>query len=241
MSRANGPEIEQLRGGLVVSCQAPGGSPLDVPEIIAAFAATAELNGAVGLRINGPSHISAVKARVSVPIIGIEKLTDLESEVYITPTMDSARRVAASGATIIALDATLRRRPGGETMGGLIKRISSELGVPVMADIATENDGLLAAELGADLIATTLCGYTAETRDCRIPALSLVERLAFRLSVPIICEGGISSPEDLSRAFDCGAFAVVVGGAITGVDKLVRKFVAATPSSRTATGSGRKL
>jgi len=120
-------------------------------------------------------------------------------------------------------------------------RIRSELGVPVMADIATESEGLRAAELGVDIIATTLCGYTAETRGCRLPALSLVERLAARLSVPIVCEGGISAPEDLCRAFDCGAFAAVVGGAITGTDALVRRFAAATPLSRAAMDSGRML
>ena len=215
-----------------MSCQAPAGSPLDAPEIIAALAATAELNGAVGVRINGPAHIAAVRMRLEVPVIGIEKITSAESEVYITPTLDSARRIAASGATIVALDATRRRRPGNDTVDALISGVRAGLGVAVMADIATEDEGLHAAGCGADIVATTLCGYTAETRGCPIPALELVERLASRLSIPVICEGGISSPDELRRAFDCGAFAVVVGRAITGVDLLVRRFAAAAKRIR---------
>ncbi|MFN7946631.1 MAG: N-acetylmannosamine-6-phosphate 2-epimerase [Blastocatellia bacterium] len=218
-------KIEQLRGGLVVSCQAPAGSPLNEADIMAALALVAERNGAAGVRVNGPEHIAAVRRRVQLPLIGIEKVDSAESEVYITPTLAVAQRIAASGTDIIALDATRRPRPHGERLEDLIRRVREELKLPVMADISTFEEGCYAADCGADLVATTLCGYTDETAHIRPPDFRLVERLAGRLNVPVICEGGVASPEQARRALDGGAFAVVVGGAITGVDQLVRAFV----------------
>ncbi len=224
-------DVEKLRGGLIVSCQAPVGTPLCDPQIIAALALTAEQHGAVGVRINSPEHIAATKLRVSVPIIGIEKVVLPESEVYITPTFDVASRVVASGANILAVDATRRPRPQGERFENLIRRIHEELRLPVMADVATFEEGLYAADCGAELIATTLCGYTAESRGAKLPALDLLAKLAGKLNVPVICEGGVGSPEQVRQAFDCGAFAVVVGTAITGIGHLVKQFVAASPTS----------
>jgi N-acylglucosamine-6-phosphate 2-epimerase len=99
----------------------------------------------------------------------------------------------------------------------------------VMADIATFDEAILAAEFGAEIVATTLCGYTKETAGTSLPAFDLIERLATHIKLPIICEGGVASPDDVRRVFDCGAFAVVVGTAITGITQLVQNFVAATP------------
>lgn len=216
--------IEKLRGKLIVSCQAPSGSPLNDPYIISALAMAAEQNGAAGVRINTPERIVATKARVSVPIIGIEKVVTEHSDVYITPTFEVARRVSESGAEIIAVDATRRPRPNGERVEDLIRQIQTELQKPVMADISTYEEALHAADCGAEIIATTLCGYTVESKGEKLPALDLIERLARRLDAPVICEGGVAAPDQLRRAFDCGAFAVVVGTAITGVDHLVRQF-----------------
>lgn len=218
-------KIERLRGGLIVSCQAPSGSPLDDPYIIRALAQTAEQQGAVGVRINSPAHIAAVHSVVNLPIIGIEKTDSTESEVYITPTFAIAERIAKSGADIIALDATRRPRPQGETIEQLIPRLRDQLRCPVMADVATLDEGLYAAACGADVVATTLCGYTDETAHISPPDLKLVEALATKLNLPVICEGGIVSPEQARQALDCGAFAVVVGTAVTGVGQLVQRFV----------------
>ena len=226
------PEIEKLRGGLIVSCQAPQGSPLDDPRIIAALALTAEQNGAVGVRINSAAHVVATTARVGVPIIGIEKVVSEVSDVYITPTFEVASRLVFGGANIVATDATRRPRPRGERLEDLIRRIQQELQRPVMADAATFDEGLYAADCGAAIVATTLCGYTAESRGTPLPALDLLERLAKRLTVPVICEGGVGSPEQVRQAFDCGAFAVVVGTAITGIGYLVERFVAASRDLR---------
>ena len=151
------------------------------------------------------------------------------SNVYITPTFEVAERLRDSGADIIALDGTGRPRPNGERIEDLISRIQSRLELPVMADIATLDEGLFVADWGADIVATTLCGYTEETSGEALPALDLVEALARRLDQPVICEGGVASPHDLQRAFNSGAFAVVVGTAITGIDQLIRNFIEAIP------------
>ena len=222
-------KIESLRGGLIVSCQAPADSPLNDPRVISAMALAAERNGAVGVRINGPANIRATRELVSIPIIGIEKVVSPGSNVYITPTFEVAERLRDSGADIIALDGTSRPRPNGERIEDLISRIQSRLELPVMADIATLDEGLFVADWGADIVATTLCGYTEETSGEALPALDLVEALARRLDQPVICEGGVASPHDLQRAFNSGAFAVVVGTAITGIDQLIRNFIEAIP------------
>ncbi|MBI3425312.1 MAG: N-acetylmannosamine-6-phosphate 2-epimerase [Acidobacteria bacterium] len=218
-----------LQGGLIVSCQAPAGSPLNDPYIISALALTAEQHGAVGVRIKHAEQVAATRARVHVPVIGLDKVECAASPVYITPTFASAERLAASGADIIATDATLRPRPNGETLDVLIRRIQDELHKPVLADVATLDEGLHAADCGAAFVATTLCGYTEETAGMNLPAFDLLEKLAARLTLPVICEGGVSTPKDVRRAFDCGAFAVVVGTAITGVGQLVGRIVTATP------------
>ena len=116
-------QIEQLRGGLIVSCQAPTDSPLNDPHVIAAMALTAEQQGAIGVRLNGPINIAAARARIRVPIIGIEKVITAGSDVYITPTFAVAERLTASGADIIAIDATQRVRPNGEKLAILIGQV----------------------------------------------------------------------------------------------------------------------
>jgi N-acylglucosamine-6-phosphate 2-epimerase len=222
--------LNSLKGGLIVSCQAPPHTPLNDPYIISALALTAEQNGAVAVRIREADQIAATRARLTIPVIGLDKIDYPDSPVYITPTYKDAERIAASGADLVAVDATLRPRPNGERLDVLLRYVRETLGKPVMADVATLEEGWYAAECGADVIATTLCGYTAESTGVTLPALRLVEQLAQRLTVPVICEGGVSSPEQLQAALNAGAFAVVVGGAITGVDKLVRQFV---PPSKT--------
>lgn len=227
----------QLKGGLIVSCQAQAGTPLAKPEIIAALAETAEQNGACGVRIDAPENVSAVKSRVKIPVLGIYKIVAPESEVYITPTFDAAREVAAAGADLLALDATFRERPNNEICADIVEKVRGELNLPVMADVAVFEEGLKAEEIGCDFVGTTLSGYTPETKHLTAPDFALVEKLAKRLSVPVICEGRLKSPEDVRRAFDSGAFAVVVGGAITGVDALVRNFAAATAKAQMLTFS----
>lgn len=222
----------KIKHGLIVSCQAPKESPLCAPEIIAAFALCAEQNGAVSVRIDSPEHISAVRKIVGLPILGIYKLVEPDSDVYITPTFDSAAKIAEAGADIIALDATLRTRPNNEKLENLVEKIHRELGLPVMADVSTFEEGANAARIGCDFVGTTLSGYTAETAHKSFaPDFDLVEKLARNLAVPVICEGRLRKPEDVAKAFDCGAFTVVVGNAITGTDWLIREYVKAAPKN----------
>ncbi|NJR41366.1 MAG: N-acetylmannosamine-6-phosphate 2-epimerase [Akkermansiaceae bacterium] len=218
-----------LRVALIVSCQAPVDSPLHEPRIIAAIAQTAVNQGAVSVRIDTPAHVQAVRQQVTVPIIGLWKRQRSGFEVYITAQFDDAAAIAAAGADIIAIDATLRQRPRGETVESLIAQIHQDLGKPVMADVDTLAAALAAAAAGADIIGTTLYGYTTATRHLTPPGFELLSQLSqmAELQVPLICEGGIASPQMAQQAIALGADAVVVGTAITGIDAQVAAYGAA--------------
>ena len=209
--------IESIKNGLIVSCQARPGNPLRDPEIMAAMAQAAELGGAVAIRADGVRDISAIKRRVSIPIIGINKTEPSSTVPYITPDFAHAKEIADLGVEIIALDATLRHRPDGTDLGELIRRVKEELGVIVMADIATYEEGIAAARMGADIISTTLSGYTDYSPFTDDPDLELVKRLSASISAPIIAEGRYNSPALSREAIKAGAHAVVVGKAITNI------------------------
>ncbi len=200
--------------GLIVSSQASKGEPLYDAKILTALAKSAELGGAKGFRVNGPEVTAELRAATSLPILSIYK-KQVSWGVLITPGLDEAAALARAGASCIALDATKRPRPGGTTAADLIRRIHDELGLPVMADIATFEEGLAAAEAGADAVATTLSGYTDYTKKTEGPDLDLVRRLAAAVDVPVVAEGRYNTPELAARAIQAGAYAVVVGTAIT--------------------------
>lgn len=219
------PVLARLRGGLIVSCQARPGSPLRDIRMIAALAQCAERGGAAGVRIDGPDDIAAVRRAVAIPIIGIEKIAG--GPVYITPTFDAARQVVRAGADIVAVQATRERAGTPNPLAPLIARVHEELAVPVMADVSTLDEGLQAAEAGADLVATTMSGYTPHSLGQAGPDLALVRELAGRLSTPIVAEGRISTPEEAGAALHAGAWAVVVGRAITMPEAITERFVEA--------------
>jgi len=221
--------LQLLKGKLVVSCQAPVDSPLFEPSIIAAIAEAAINRGAAGVRIDSPAHIQAVRQRVQTPIIGLWKQTVPGVEIYITPQFHHAAAIAAVGADMIAIDATLRPRPAAETVGTLIEQIHGQLGKPVMADVDTLEAAMAAAAAGADCVATTLYGYTPTTQGCSPPGLALLTQLVEKLQIPVISEGGIASPAIAREALKRGAYAVVVGTDITGIDRKVQAYVEALP------------
>ena len=217
--------MTNLPKGLIVSCQAPINSPLHDPYVIAAMAKAAVNNGAVAVRIDTPSHIQAVREKVQVPIIGLWKQIITGCDVYITPQFHHAVAVAAAGADIITIDATTRNRPGDEKLADIITLIHQQLNKPIMADVDTFEAAQLAVNAGADIVGTTLFGYTAETKNFSPPGWELLTQIIENLDTFVICEGGISSPQMARKALDLGANAVVVGGAITGIDLLVQAYI----------------
>lgn len=216
--------LDRLRGGLIVSVQARAGSALDDPHVLAAMARAAQENGAAGVRIQGVQNLEAVRRRVDVPIVGIIKREYEGFEPYITPTLREVREILACGAEIVAFDATGRPRPGGVELGELVEAIHGG-GALAMADCALPADGVCAQAAGADIVATTLCGYTKETRAAALPALDLVRSFC-NLSTFVVCEGGIHTPLSAAAAVEAGAHAVVVGTAITNTEWLVSQYVA---------------
>ena len=222
--------LDRLRGGLIVSVQARAGSALDDPHVLAALARAAQDNGAAGVRIQGVRNLEAVRRRVDVPIVGIIKREYEDFEPYITPTLREVREVLNCGAEIVAFDATGRPRPGGIEPGELVEAIHAG-GALAMADCALAEDGVCAQASGADIVATTLCGYTKETRGAALPALDLVKSFA-DLSTFVVCEGGIHTPLSAAAAVEAGAQAVVVGTAITNTEWLVEQYVASLGPQR---------
>lgn len=228
-------DLEALRGGLIVSVQAPEGSPMRHPEVIAAMAEASLRNGAVGVRLESPEHIGAVRRRCpEALIIGLWKRSFPGSSVYITPRWQEIRAVWAAGADVVAIDATERPRPDGESLEELVCRAGEELGAPLMADIDSVANGLRAAALGCAWVGTTLYGYTEATSGDTPPALDLLQPLRQQLpaSVALICEGGIASAPAAVDAVARGADLVVVGTAITGVDLQVQAYGCALTEHR---------
>ncbi len=221
--------IEALKGGLIVSVQAGESSPLNRPEILAALARAVVVPGVVGLRMNAPANIAAARAVVALPIIGIFKAYGADGRVWITPDFEKARRLAEAGANIIALDATDRSRSPGESVRELVEKIHQRLSLVVMADISNKEEGVAAAEMGVDLVGTTLSGYTCPpfAGPFDPPDLELVARLAAALRVPVIAEGRYNTPALARQALEAGAYAVVVGSMITRPDMIARSFVQA--------------
>ena len=221
------PTGEVLNKGLIVSVQAPWGSPMRDPDVIASIAEASLRNGSVGVRLESPEHIGAVRRRCpEALIIGLWKCTFPDSSVYITPGWSEIQAVWSAGADVIALDATERVRPAGQSLADLIQRARQELRAPLMADVDSVQNGLTAAALGCDWIGTTLYGYTETTSDRTPPGLELLPdlRRALEPSVRLICEGGIASPGSAQAALNAGADNVVVGTAITGIDLQVAAY-----------------
>jgi putative N-acetylmannosamine-6-phosphate epimerase len=217
-----------IKAKLIVSCQASSGDPLNDLDTLSRMAASVLRGGPGGLRAEGPQCVAAFRQLTPLPIIGLVKTTDRKEEVYITPTFAMAKSVCDAGANIAALDCTHRRLSESEPWPEIIARVHSEFGGVVCADIATIDDALLAQAAGADIVATTLRGYTDDTNQIRWLDWPFVEMLVSALSVPIILEGHVTSPDEVRRALKLGVHAVVVGSAITRPQTITERFVAAT-------------
>jgi N-acylglucosamine-6-phosphate 2-epimerase len=208
---------------IVVSCQAAADNPLQGPDSMALMARAAVAGGAKAIRANGPADVAAIRAAVEVPILGINKLGDPRG-VFITPDVACAVEVAVAGAAVVALDGTRRPRPDGRSLRDHVAEIRERLDVELMADVDSVEAGVAAREAGVDLVATTLSGYTGGAVP-EGPDVAIVAQLAQALDCPVIGEGRYWTPDDVKAGFDAGAYAIVVGTAITNPMAITRRFV----------------
>jgi len=220
--------LEQIKGGLIVSCQALKEEPLYSSYIMSRMAYAAMLGGAVGIRANTVVDIEEIKKTVDLPIIGIIKEVYGDCDVYITPTMKEIDALAACGVEIIATDTTCRQRPDGRTLEEFFIEVREKYPDQLfMADCSNYEEGIRAAEIGFDLIGTTMNGYTSYTLGAQLPNIDLMKRLVKDCGKPVIAEGGIWLPEQLKAALDAGVLAAVIGGAITRPMEITKRFVSA--------------
>jgi len=222
--------LDKLQSRLIVSVQSEPPEPLADTSLLAAMAKAAVMGGAAGIRANLPQNVEAISRAVDVPVIAIYKKIYAGCPVFITPTRTEIDAILQTNAHILAMDATERIRPNGEKIPELVHYIREKSPVLLMADVSTFEEGLSAAEMGFDMIGTTLSGYTDYTKDrCRDdqPDFELLQRLsqALRNRIPVIAEGRIWRPEQALEALNFGAFSVVVGSAITRPWLITEKFV----------------
>ena len=225
--------FDQIKGSLIVSCQALPGEPLHSPYIMGRMAYAAMLGGAKGIRANGLEDIREIKKNVNLPIIGIIKQDYENSEVFITPTIKEIELLVNEGVDVIALDATDRVRPDVTTIKEFFPKIREKYPNQLfMADCSTYEEGMLAAQIGFDWIGTTLCGYTGYTKNEEIPNYQMIKSLVQDCPNPVIAEGGISSPDQLKKIMELGVHAAVVGSAITRPMEITKRFIQAVSESR---------
>lgn len=218
--------LDKIRGGMIVSCQALKSEPLYSSYIMSRMAYAAKEGGAVGIRANTVEDIKEIKKTVDLPIIGIVKQDYEGCEVYITPTMKEIDALVECGVDIIATDCTKRIRPDGKTLDEFFEEVRAKYPDQLfMADCSCYEEGIHAAQIGLDLIGTTMNGYTEYTKGSSLPNLDLIKRLVEDTGKPVIAEGGIWTPEQLKDVLATGALAAVVGTAITRPRDITRHFI----------------
>lgn len=208
--------ISKLRGKLIVSCQAEGNSPFNSPGGVTMFAKAAIMGGAAAIRSEGIEKTKMIIEQTNVPVIGLVKSKFEDGSVRITGTFKDVEDLISISTHIIAVDGTFRLR---KNLSGpdFIRYIKAKFNCLIMADIAKEDEALACDEAGADLISTTLNGYTPETTRDKIhsPNFQLVKSLVNKIKIPVIAEGRINTPEAAKKMIELGAYSVVVGTAIT--------------------------
>ncbi len=224
--------------GVIVSCQLDANEPLHSPQHCALFAQAAEAGGAVAVRAEGVPSIQEIRATTRLPLIGCTRDSYSDGWMLVTPDMAAVDRLERVGSDVIALDGTSRVRPNGLDGPGFIaevrKRYPDQL---ILADISTYEEGLRAADAGANALSTVLCGRTKETYEQSLvasPNLDLIYSLASALTVPVLAEGFIWTTTEAAEAVDAGAYGVIVGGAITRPRVITQLFVSAVESRVTA-------
>lgn len=222
--------FEQLKGKIIVSCQAVPGEPLYVEEksIMYLMARAAKQAGTPAIRTSSIRDVIAIKEETGLPVIGLIKIKYEGFESYITPTMKEVDELAAAGSDVIAFDCTAQKRGDGKTINEFIVEVRKKYPDAIlMADISTYEEGINAWKLGVDMVGTTMSGYTAHSPKTDGPDYELVRRLSAEVDIPVIGEGRVHSPEQAVEMLNAGAFAVVVGGAITRPLEIAQRFIKA--------------
>lgn len=221
--------MEKLKGKLIVSCQALPDEPLHSSFIMGKMAIAAKEGGASGIRAQSVEDINEISKVCDLPIIGIIKRNYSDSEVFITPTKKEVLELLSTTCEIIALDATIRKRPNDEQLSDLVDLIHKH-GRIAMADCSTFEECQMAQEIGFDIISTTLCGYTSYSKKVEGPNFELLKKCVAELDTIVIAEGKINTPEDLKRVYEeCGVYSAVVGSAITRPKMITQTFAAVLP------------
>lgn len=223
-------KINQLKGKLIVSCQALPHEPLHSSFIMGRMALAAKEGGAVGIRANTKEDIREIRSQVDLPIIGIVKRDYEDSKVYITPSMKEIDELMEVKPEIIAVDATGALRPNGVTLDAFFHQIKEKYPDQLlMADCSTVEEALHADELGFDFIGTTMVGYTEQSRDDKIEAndFEIIREIIAKAKHRVIAEGNINTPEKAKRVIELGAFSVVVGSCITRPQLITKAFAEA--------------
>jgi putative N-acylglucosamine-6-phosphate 2-epimerase len=220
--------LKKIKGKLIVSCQALPGEPLYIKNgtMMPLMAVAAKQAGAAGIRTNSKRDVEEIRKVVDLPIIGLIKKSYDGFPQYITVTMKEIDELVEAKADIIALDCTMRERPEAKTINEFIKKIKEKYpDILLMADISTFEEGINAEKAGVDFVGTTLSGYTPYSKKSDGPDFNLVENLAKTLRIPVIAEGKVHEPKQAKKMLELGAFAVVVGGAITRPLEIAQRFV----------------
>ena len=223
-------KISQLKGKLIVSCQALPHEPLHSSFIMGRMALAAKEGGASGIRANTKEDIREIQSQVDLPVIGIVKRDYEDSSVYITPTMQEVEELMEVHPEIIALDATGRVRPDGVTLADFFQRVKETFPDQLwMADCSTVEEALYADNLGFDFIGTTMVGYTPQSEGLRIEAddFAILREIIAKSKHPVIAEGNIDTPQKARRVIELGSFCVVVGSIITRPQLITRSFAQA--------------
>ena len=218
--------IEQLKGGMIVSCQSEGDDPFNAdPEYMALFAKAAEMGGAIGIRTQGIEKLKAIKRITRIPVIGLLKSQFADGTVCITGSFKEVEQLIDAGCDIVAIDGTFRKREG-LTGSVFIKEVKKRYGCIVLADIATFVEAKACEEAGADCISTTLNGYTPETLQFQYgPNYNVLKECVDGITIPVFAEGRYNTPMEAGKAIEIGAYAVISGTAITRPRVITQWFV----------------
>lgn len=219
--------LEKIKNNVIVSCQGYDERTFHTPNDMLAMANAAYWGGCSGFRLNSPEHIKLIKSKFpTIPVIGISKKIINDSEVYITPDVESVLELKQAGADIIALDGTLRKNYLGDYGWETIKKVKGiDPGIVIMADCSTYEEAKACAEAGADVVSTTLSGYTPYSRNLEGPDFEMIKKCHENLNAFVICEGKIWTRDDAKKCFECGADAIVIGTAITNPKAITERFV----------------